>query len=164
MVDVGGGHGALLATILARNPSVERGVLFDQPHVIDEANDTLGAGDRRLQLAGGDFFAAVPADADAYLMKMILHDWDDSQAVKILANCRRAMNPGGRILAAEIVLDPERSDPFAYFLDLQMLTILTGRERSTDEFRELYAAAGLRMTRISRTASLFSVVEGVDAD
>jgi SAM-dependent methyltransferase len=167
VVDVGGGHGGLLTTILARNPSVARAVLFEQPRVIKELRymlDGKATGDGRLQLAEGDFFAAVPAGCDAYLMKIILHDWDDSQAINILANCRRCMNPGGRVLAAEIVLDAHCSEPFPNFLDLEMLVMHSGRERSTNEFRDLYAAAGLRLTRIIPTSSPFSIVEGVAAE
>lgn len=162
VVDVGGGHGDLLTTLLATHPLIEKGVLFDQPHVIDEARAALGpALDATVQLESGDFFTALPAGADAYVMKFILHDWDDTACVKLLANCRRAMAPHGRVLAAELIVDPDHSDEFTYFLDLQMLVNFTGRERTAAEFQALYDAAGLRLTRIIPTASIFSLVEGI---
>ncbi|MGH3686839.1 MAG: methyltransferase [Pseudonocardiaceae bacterium] len=162
VVDVGGGYGGLLTALLATHPSIERGILFDQPYVIDEARITLDhAPGGRIQLAGGDFFTAVPAGADAYVMKFILHDWDDTACRKLLSTCRRAMDPQGRLLAAELVIDPDRSDELAYALDLQMLISFTGKERTAAEFRELYEAAGLRLTRIIPTASIFSLIEGI---
>lgn len=94
---------------------------------------------------------------------MVLHDRDDAECVTIPANCRRAMNPGGKVVAVEMVLGVEGDGWFPYFLDLQILVCLFGRERTEDEFRALYAVAGLRLTRIVRTASLFSLVEGVAA-
>ncbi len=162
VVDVGGGHGGLLTTLLAIHPSIEKGILFDQPHVIDEARTALGlVPDRRVQLAGGDFFTAVPAGADAYVMKWILHDWDDSACVQILTNCRHAMAPHSRLLAAEYVLGPDRSNEEAYSHDLLMLVILPGRERTRTEFQALYDAAGLHLTRIIPTTSRLSLIEGI---
>lgn len=162
VIDIGGGHGGLLTTLLATHPSIKKGILFDQPHVIDEARVALGtAPDGRVQLEGGDFFTTVPAGGDAYVMKWILHDWDDPACVQLLATCRRAMASHGRVLAAELVVDPDRSDEFAYFLDLQMLVNVTGRERTAAEFRELYKAAGLRLTRIIPTTSMLSLIEGM---
>jgi hypothetical protein len=95
------------------------------------------------------------------LMKMILHDWTDDECVKILQNCRRAMNPGGRVLAAEIVLDPTSGDWFPYFLDLQILVCLSGGERTKEDFQQLFTSAGLRLTRILSTGSMLSLVQGV---
>jgi SAM-dependent methyltransferase len=165
VVDVGGGRGDLLATLLATHPTIENGILFDQPHVIDEARAALGpALDGKVQLESGDFFTAVPAGADAYVMRLILHDWDDTACVKLLANCRRAMAPHGRVLAAELIVDADHSDEFTYFLDLQMLVNFTGKERTAAEFHELYAAAGLRLTRIIPTTSMVSLIEGIRVD
>jgi O-methyltransferase domain/IclR helix-turn-helix domain len=162
VVDVGGGHGGLLTTLLAIHPSIEKGILFDQPHVIDEAQITLGpVPDPRIQLIGGDFFTAVPVRADAYVMKWILHDWDDPTCVQILTNCRRVMPPHSRLLAAEYVLDPGQKNEEAYFQDFLMLILLPGKERTSAEFKALYDASGLRMTRIIPTASSLSIVEGV---
>jgi hypothetical protein len=162
VVDVGGGHGGLLTTLLGIHASIEKGTLFDQPHVIEEARTAFGLGaDRRVQLAGGDFFIAVPPGADAYVMKWILHDWDDSACVQILTNCRRAMAPHSRLLAAEYVLDPDHSNEDDYFHDLLMLVILPGRERTRAEFQALYNAAGLHLTRIVSTTSRLSLIEGI---
>ncbi len=163
IVDVGGGQGRLLRTILDAHPQIERAVLFDQPQVLVEAQPVIAGSEEngRLELVGGDFFTDVPAGADVYLMKMILHDWTDDECVKILQNCRRAMNPGGRVLAAEIVLDPTSSDWFPYFLDLQILVCLSGGERTQEEFDQIYRSAGLRLTRILSTGSMFSLIEGV---
>lgn len=166
VVDVGGGHGSLLATILTAHPQIETGILFDQPQVVEEARRILETADLtgRCQFVAGDFFVAVPQGADIYVTKMILHDWSDEECVRILTNCRKAMRPGGRMLAAEIVLEPDNPDPFPYLLDLQMLVVITGRERTVGEFRTLYEAAGLRLTRVIPTASMFSLIEGIAID
>jgi hypothetical protein len=162
VVDIGGGHGGLLTTLLSTHSSIEQGILFDQPHGIDEARAALGsAHDGRVRLDGGDFFTAVPAGVDAYVMKWILHDWDDAACVQLLTACQRAMPPHGRALAAELVIDADRSDETAYLLDLQMLVLSTGRERTAAEFRALYDAAGLRLTRIIPTTSRFCLIEGI---
>jgi hypothetical protein len=162
LVDVGGGQGGLLTALLATHPGIERGILFDQPHVIDGVLAARGpALDARLQMVEGDFFTAVPAGADAYVMKWILHDWDDGACVQLLNNCRRAMASHSRLLVVELVVDPDRSDELAYALDLQMLVALAGKERTAAQFRELYDAAGLRLSRIIPSASMFSLIEGV---
>ena len=114
----------------------------------------------RLRLEGGDFFASVAAGGDAYLLRHIIHDWDDDQSVTILSNCRRAMNQGGRVLVAEFVI-PEGNDPsFSKLADLMML-VIGGKERTEKQYRELYAAAGLELTRVVPTATELSLVEGV---
>ena len=166
LLDVGGGHGNLLATILAAYPQIESGILFDQPQVVEEASAQMPTAETagRIELATGDFFEAVPEGADAYIVKNLLHDWNDDECVRILTNCRKAMRPGGRVLAAELVLQPNRPDPFPYLLDLEMLVMLTGRERTEEEFRNLYGAAGLRVTRVIPTASMYWVIEGVASD
>jgi hypothetical protein len=162
VVDVGGGHGGLLTTLLTTYSSIEKGILFDLPHVIDEAGAVLkSAWNARVRLESGDFFTDVPARADAYVMKWILHDWDDAACVQLLTICRRAMPSGGRVLAAELVIDPSHSDEGAYILDLQMLVHFTGRERTAAEFRKLYNAAGLHLTRIIPTTSTFCIIEGI---
>jgi O-methyltransferase domain len=162
VVDVGGGHGGLARTMLACHPDIECAIVFDQPHVIDQLRAT---GDPppegRLQLVGGDFFSAVPASADVYVMKWILHDWDDAACVRLLATCRRAMTPHSRLLAIDLVIDSDRSDELAYALDLQMLVALGGQERTAAEFTALYDAAGLRLTRIIPTASMYCLIEGI---
>jgi hypothetical protein len=162
VVDVGGGRGGLARTILACHPDIESAIVFDQPHVIDQLR---AAGEpppgRRLQLVGGNFFSAVPSGADAYVMKWILHDWDDAACVRLLATCRRAMTPHSRLLAVDVVIDPNHSDELAYAMDLQMLVAPGGQERTAAEFAALYDAAGLRLTRIIPTASMYCLIEGV---
>ena len=102
LVDIAGGHGRLLTAILEVNPTV-KGVLFDMPHVIAGAKEKKSLGSR-LEFTSGDFFAEVPAGADAYMMKHIIHDWDDERALQILSNIRKAMNPNGRVLLVESVI------------------------------------------------------------
>ena len=149
VVDVGGGRGRLLATILERNPRL-RGILFDQPHVIEDARqilDEAGVADR-CELVGGSFFDAVPAGGDAYILRNIIHDWEDDQAVAILTTCRRAMADGARLLLVERYL---ATDPHEALLvlhaDLEMLVNVGGRERTTDEYATLLARSGLRLTK-----------------
>jgi hypothetical protein len=165
-VDVGGGQGSLLRAILTAHPHIETGILFDQPQVLAGAEARLRAArlSDRCRCIAGDFLEMAPPGADAYILKAILHDWDDERCVRILMNCREAMAPGGRVLAAEMVLGPHCPDPSPYFVDLMMLVAHTGRERTEEEFQALYRAAGLRVTRIIPTASVFSLVEGVGAE
>jgi O-methyltransferase/IclR-like helix-turn-helix domain-containing protein len=162
VVDVGGGHGSLLTTVLTIYPSIKKGILFDQPHVIEEARAELDpALDGRIQLEGGDFFTNLPSGADVYLMKWILHDWNDDDCVNLLTACRRAMPSHGRLLAAELVLDANQADEVAYSCDLQMLILFGSKERTTEEFQALYNAAGLRLTRVIPSSSMFSLIEGI---
>ena len=157
IVDVGGGNGALLAGILKANPSLA-GVLFDLPQVADRAiapMRELGLADR-CEIVGGDFFKAVPAGGDAYLLKHVIHDWNDDRAAEILRNCRRAMGAEAKLLILEGVYPPriDQSDESrgAAANDVNMLVCTGGRQRSEAEFRNLYEAAGFRLTRILPTA------------
>ncbi|HKC64705.1 MAG TPA: methyltransferase [Pyrinomonadaceae bacterium] len=147
LVDVGGGHGSLLAAILKANPGT-RGVLFDLPTVVEGAKERLemeGVLDR-AEVVGGDFFDSVPSGGDAYMMKLIIHDWDEERAVRILKNCHSAMEDGGRLLLVETVV-PEGNEPsFAKMMDLQMLVMTGGRERTEAEYRDLFASGGFRLT------------------
>lgn len=164
VVDIGGGRGSLLTTLLTTYPSIEKGILFDQPSVIEEARSLFGpVADGRLQLVGGDFFAAIPAGADVYFMKWILHDWNDAACINLLTTCRRAMLPHSRLLAAELIIDADRNDELAHSYDLQMLVYFGGKERAVEELRALYDSAGLRLIRVIPTASIFSLIEGVPA-
>ena len=161
MVDIAGGHGLLLAGILQANPHLQ-GVLFDLPYVIGGASGLLereGVNDR-VELTSGDFFESVPAGADAYLLKHIIHDWDDESSVRILRNIHQAMNAGGRVLIAEMVV-PEGDAPSpAKALDLLMLVMEGGKERTEQEYASLLAASGFKPTRIIPTKSPYSVIEG----
>ena len=168
VVDVGGGNGALLAGILGANPAL-RGVVFDQPHVAARAREGIEAAGLagRCEVAGGDFFVDVPGGADAYLLKHVIHDWDDARAAAILATCHRAMEPQSRLLIVEGVYPPriERSPASrsAASNDVNMLVCTGGRQRSEAEFGALYAQAGFRLTRIVPTFMNVSVIEGVRA-
>ncbi len=162
LVDVGGGHGFLLASILAKNESV-KGVLYDTDAIVAEAKELLSAHgvSERCETVGGDFFKSVPTGGDAYIMKHIIHDWNDEQCIAILQNCREAMNIGGKVLVVEMVV-PEGNEPSpAKFLDLQMLQYLPGCERTENEYKKLFDTAGLKLTRIIPTMSPFSIIEGV---
>ncbi|PYS51345.1 MAG: methyltransferase [Acidobacteria bacterium] len=161
LVDVGGGHGALLSAILKANPST-RGVLFDLPTVVEGAKERLAAEgvSDRAEVLGGDFFDSVPTGGDAYVMKLIIHDWDEERARLILKNCHSAMVDGGRLLLVETVV-PEGNEPsFAKMMDLQMLVMTGGRERTEAEYRDLFAAGGFKLTRVIPTESPMSIVEG----
>jgi SAM-dependent methyltransferase len=162
VVDVGGGHGKLLTEVLKANPAV-KGVVFDAPHVAAGAKDAIraaGLGDR-CRAEGGDFFKAVPAGADAYMMMHIIHDWPDDKSVTILKNCRKGVNPGGKLLVVDsVVAGPNEPDP-AKVLDLEMLVLPSGKERTEKEFATLFAASGWRLTRVVRTKSPKCVIEGV---
>lgn len=162
LVDVGGGEGALLARILAANPTL-RGVLFDQPRVVEGAGPLLeraGAAER-CEVVGGSFFEAVPDGADAYLLKSVIHDWDDAEARRILLKCREAMADGGRLLVVEPIIGPPNEPDPAKFSDLNMLVMLGGRERTAEDFERLYSEAGFEVSGIVRTGSAFAVIEGV---
>jgi hypothetical protein len=161
LVDVGGGQGALLPAILTANPGL-RGVLFDQPHVLQDAEALLAQAGvaSRCRLVGGSFFDSIPAGADAYILKSIIHDWDDTAAVNILRSCRDAMAVDGRVLLVEHVIQAGNDPDPAKYMDLNMLVMLGGRERTVDDFRTLLAGAGLRLTRVVPTRSGFSVIEG----
>jgi hypothetical protein len=161
IVDVAGGHGLLLATILARNPHL-KGTLYEVPHVLDGCrNGPLTPVMERCTLASGDMFASVPAGADVYIMKHIIHDWPDDLCVKILTACRKGVNAGGKLLVVDNVIQPGNHFSPGKFLDLQMLIFPGGCERTEKQFRDLFAAAGWRLSRIIPTAAADSIVEGV---
>jgi hypothetical protein len=163
IVDVGGGHGFLLATILARNPQM-RGTLYDAPHVVEGArNGPLKPLTERCTFASGDMFSSMPAGADAYIMKHIVHDWPDDLCLKILKACRQNVTRGGKLLVVDNVIQPGNDFSPGKFLDLQMLIFPGGRERTEKEFRDLFAAAGWQLSRIIPTTVPESIVEGVPA-
>jgi hypothetical protein len=160
IVDVGGGAGALLHGILSANPKL-RGVLFDLPSVVKGADslrsESLAA---RCEIVGGDVFQNVPEGADAYLMRVVLHDWNDEDAVKILKTCRRAIPAHGKLLLVETVLKRSNEPDPGRFNDLTMLTIAPGgRERTEVEFKELLHHAGFALVRVIPTTGLTSIVE-----
>jgi hypothetical protein len=161
IVDIAGGHGLLLATILKKNPQM-RGTLYEMPHVLEGAkNGPLKRVMDRCTLACGDMFSSVPAGADAYIMKHIIHDWPDDRCVQILKACRKGVNSTGKLLVVDSVIHPGSDFSPSKFLDLQMLIFPSGCERTEKQFRDLFAASGWRLTRIVQTAAAVSIVEGL---
>lgn len=161
-VDVGGGHGSFLAAVLDAHQNAS-GILFDVAEVIDNADkDAFVAGRRdRIRTRSGDFFRDVPDGADLYLLKFILHDWDDARAATILANVRRAIAPEGRLVVVEIVLPPGNEPHVGPLIDLNMMVMTGGIERTEAQYGELLARAGFRLERVVATKSPFSVVEAL---
>jgi hypothetical protein len=160
VVDVGGGHGVLLNTILQAHPGV-KGIVFDAPHVVVGAEDAIRQAGltERCRAVGGDFFQSVPSGGDAYLMKHIIHDWPDDKATTILRNCRKGVNPGGKLLLVELVLAPGDAADLGKVLDLEMLVVASGQERTEEEYRRLLAGAGWRLTHVIPTKSPAQIVE-----
>jgi hypothetical protein len=164
LVDVGGGQGVLIAAILKANPHLN-GILCDAPHVVNSARPVLEAEGviDRCQVVPCDFFSSVPAGGDAYLLKSIVHDWSDDQAIAILKTCRRAMPEDGRLLLVENVLTPGNEPDLAKLLDLQMLVELGGLERTEAGFGNLLARSGLQLTRVIAARAPLSIIEAIPA-
>jgi hypothetical protein len=164
LVDVGGASGNMLGHILSRHPEV-KGTLYDLPHVVADAPKLLeahGVADR-VTIEGGSFFESVPAGHDAYLLSHIIHDWDDDENATILRNVREAMKPDGKLLIVEMVL-PEGDEPhMGKMLDMMMMLVPGGEERTPSEYAELLAPNGFRVERVVPTDSAVSVVEAVRA-
>jgi SAM-dependent methyltransferase len=162
IVDVGGGNGALIAAILEKVPRAA-GVTFDLPASAERARANIGARGLagRCEVVGGDFFESVPSGGDAYALKMIVHDWNDERSIAILKNVRKAIRPDGRVLIMESVVDPASGvGAQPKLLDLNMLVMTGGRERTADEYAALYAASGFKLTRIVTANPMVSVIEG----
>jgi SAM-dependent methyltransferase len=157
IVDVGGGNGTLLAKILARNTQA-RGIVFDQPHVVAEA-----VVPERCEAIGGDFFEAVPEGGDAYLLKAIIHDWEDRESVLILQSVRRAIVPDGRLFLVEWLLGDPNERPAAKFSDLNMLVAPGGRERTIDEYGSLFQQAGFELVGATEMSNGHSLIEAAPA-
>ena len=161
VVDVGGGQGGFLTEVLKAFPGVT-GVLYDRPQVIQEPTYLTAAGlMARCEIVGGDFFQTVPGGGDIYVLKRILHDWSDERCLLILRACREAMGNNARLLVVDAVV-PSGNDPHpSKIMDMLMMALLEGQERTEQEFRELYRQAGLQLTRVVPTPSVLSIVEGV---
>ena len=147
VVDVGGGLGSVLSELTAQYPQL-RGILYDRPQVIEQARSLFSEGPdpRRIELVSGDFFERVPEDADAYVIKHVLHNWDDAHAQRILELCAKALKPGGQVLIVESLLLPGDIRDATAFLDLEMLALCgQGHERSKPQFRKLLHQAGLSL-------------------
>ncbi len=161
LADIGGGHGRLLGLVLQKTPGL-RGVLFDRPSLEEGANAELkkmGIADR-CKFVSGDFFSAVPEGADAHMMSHILHDWDDEQALQILRTCRKAMKPGDTLLVLDAVVKENAQGDWGTLMDIEMLMIFGGRDRTQEEFFKLFEQAGFKPHRVIPTRSNISIVEG----
>jgi hypothetical protein len=160
VIDVGGGSGNMIVNVLRQHPEA-RGVTYDMPHVVVEAQRRFEAEglSGRARVEGGSFFDGVPAGGDVYILSHIIHDWDEARCVRILEHCRAAKAPGGKVLIVEMVVTPPNVPHPAKMLDLVMLTIPGGRERTPEEYRALLTKAGLGMTRVVPTHSPVSIIE-----
>jgi hypothetical protein len=158
VVDVGGGHGHLLSAIIARNPHLS-GVLFDLPAGVAAAQARFGGDLPRTELVAGDFFDVVPPGADIYILKRVIHDWDDERAIAILSNCRKAMGPDGRVLIAETIIAPGDEPEQIKTADVVMLAITGGLERTQGQYARLLDAAGLRLERVIATRESIDILE-----
>jgi SAM-dependent methyltransferase len=160
VMDVGGGNGSMVIAVLQRTPGV-RGVVVDLPYIETQAKERIRAAGLadRCRFEAVNFFERVPEGADVHLMKAILHDWNDAESLRLLANCRSAIAKDGRLIVVELVV-PEKAQPgFVHLMDLNMLVMTGGLERTEREYAELFARAGFRLSRVVPTASPFSVLE-----
>jgi O-methyltransferase/methyltransferase family protein len=164
IVDVGGATGNMLAAVLSRHAG-PRGILFDRPHVVNDARTLLtarGVSDR-VTIVPGDFFQSAPPGADAYILSHIIHDWNEDQCLTILGHVRNAMNPTGRLLVVEMVLPSGDTAHQGKMLDMAMLVLLGGQERTESEYEALLGKAGFRVERTVPTNSAVSILEAVVA-
>lgn len=162
IIDVGGGHGTLIAAILQKYPQMA-GILFDSPHVAERARESIASANlaHRCEVVGGDFFKSVPAGCDAYLLRWIIHNWDHERAVTLLRNCRQAMGERSRLLLIESVIPTGNGLHPGKFLDYIMLTTQRGQERTEEEYDNLLREADLRLNKVTPTGSHLSVIEVV---
>lgn len=163
IADIGGGQGALLASILEAFPAA-KGLLFDGPAAIRDARTMLAGFATRCRLVEGDFFESVPPGGDAYILSRVLHDWNDADVIRILKNVRRAMTTAGTLLVIERALDRERPSASDTMSDLNMLVRIGGRERTVEEFADLFVASGFELSRAIETHSPYRIIEAMPAD
>jgi hypothetical protein len=147
--DIGGAGGALIRALMEANPKL-KGILFDRPEVVQDVAKTFDQPGlkHRFSVVGGDFFESVP-EVDLYLLKHVLHDWDDASCIRILENCRRAMRPGGRVNVIELEVDEIGQSGLAPLMDINMMVLTNGRERTPQQYRKLFESAGMHMTRVT---------------
>ncbi|HEY8227865.1 MAG TPA: methyltransferase [Pyrinomonadaceae bacterium] len=160
LVDIGGGHGGLMTGILKKNPNL-KGVVFDAPEVISGTREkiaTAGLSDR-CEIVSGDFFQSVPSGGDAYILKWIIHDWDDEKSIRILRNCRQHMSADSRLIVVDAVVPETDELDFSKFFDLNMLVMTGGKERTEAEFRQLLQSAAFKLLRVIPTELPTSLVE-----
>ena len=162
IIDVGGGHGTLIAAILRKYPEMT-GILLDSPQVADRARESIASAGlaKRCKVVGVDFFKSVPAGCDAYLLRWIIHNWDHERAITLLRNCRQAMGASSRLLLIEMVLPTGNEFHPGKFLDYIMLTYQSGQERTEAEYDSLLREADLRLNKVAPTGSPLSVIEAV---
>ena len=162
LVDIGGGHGFLLASVLQKYTNMT-GILYDTAPIVEEAMGLLekkGVADR-CETVGGNFFESVPNGGDAYIMKHIIHDWNDDECITILKHCRKGIIDGGKLLVIEMVVPTGNEPSLSKLLDLQMLAVLPGCERTEAEYDTLFNESGFKLTKIVPTTSPYSIIEGV---
>jgi len=161
LADIGGGNGSVITAILEKYPAM-KGILFDVPAVVERARANIGSAGLadRCRVVAGNFFESVPPGADAYLMRHIIHDWDDEKSITILKNCRKAVGDKGKLLVVEGVVPPGNEPSVSKFFDLAMMVLPGGMERTEEEYRQLYEAAGFRLTSVVPTKTWVSVIEG----
>jgi cyclopropane fatty-acyl-phospholipid synthase-like methyltransferase len=165
LADIGGGNGSLLGAVLQRYPSL-KGILYDLGHVAGRAREavqTLGF-EKRCSVIEGNFFESVPAGADAYLMRHVIHDWTDEQSVQILTNCRKVIPPHGRILLVEFSVPSANEASLGKDADMIMLAFPGGSERTEEEYRALFEQSGFRLSKVTPTKSAVCVIEGRPVD
>jgi len=162
LVDVGGGNGSLITAVLKKHPSL-KGILYDLPGVIERARGNLQAAGlaQRCQASAGNFFEAVAPGGDAYLMRHIIHDWDDDKALRILQNIHGVIPAAGKLLLVEMIVPPGNDPSLAKLLDLVMLTIPGGQERTEAEYRALLDRAGFRLSQIVPTTTEIHIIEAL---
>lgn len=163
IADIGGGHGLVLSTVLNANPQA-KGILFDQPHVVSGAGELLETAGvaERVEVVSGDFFKEIPVEADIYLMKFILHDWNDEQCDAILANLAKSAKSGSKLLLIETIVEENDNQPSASkVMDLNMLVMTGGKERTPSEYAALLEKAGFKLVAIHPTPSPLQIVEAV---
>ena len=160
IMDVGGGNGSMTIAILERTPEV-RGLVVDLPYIEGPARERIRAAglESRMRFEPVNFFERVPQGADVQMLKFILHDWNDEESVQILKNCRAAIAPDGRLVAVEMVVPEQIQPDFVHVMDLNMLVMTGGLERTAKEYETLFAKAGFRLSRVVPTESPFSVIE-----
>ena len=162
LADIGGGNGSLITMVLQRYPQL-KGILYDIDHVVARAKPRLeaaGVADR-CQVIAGNFFESVPTGADTYLMRHIIHDWDEARCIQILKHVRAVLPAGGKLLLIEVVVPTGNEPSFGKLMDINMMVLPGGKERTADEYRALYAAAGFKLSRIVPTSGVMSLIEGV---
>ena len=164
VADIGGSGGTLMSAVLDAHADIG-GILFDLPEVAERASSAIEARNLggRCHVLGGDFFASVPGGTDVYILKQILHDWNDEQCVTILSNIAKGLPSNGRVLILEMVIPDDRTPTAAQLMDPNMLAVLPGRERTRSEYATLFRDAGLQLTSVTQTHSPFQIVEATAA-